>query len=129
MLIPITHQHPRNICPPHQKGHMMVLPGMESVLPDDFLFFRNQPTLVLISFCSPTKGPRMSKTGKRIGRPPKKGTLLPNSSLGSMVSSEPSSSMESSSKVVNSPASSPEPEEYSAKRRKTLSSKRYLHSN
>ena len=61
---------------------------------------------------------RFSKTGKRIGRPPKKGTLLPNSSLGSMSSS-------SEVKRPNSPPSSPEAaDEFGAKRRKTSPSKR-----
>ena len=65
----------------------------------------------------------MSKTGKRIGRPPKKG--LPNSSLGAMAS-EASSSMLDTNKT-NTPTSSPEPDEYAAKRRKTtLASKRYV---
>ena len=82
---------------------------------------------MLLIIYSPTKssGPRMSKTGKRIGRPPKKGTLIANSSLGAMAS-EASSSMLDTNKT-NTPTSSPEPDEYAAKRRKTtLASKRYV---
>ena len=58
----------------------------------------------------------MSKTGKRIGRPPKKGTLLASSSLGAMAS-EASTSIDTTK--ANTPSSSPEPEDFAAKRRKT----------
>ena len=88
---------------------------------------------MLLIIYSPTKssGPRMSKTGKRIGRPPKKGTLIANSSLGAMASEASTSIDNNTTKDRNTPSSSPEPEDFAAKRRKTglsssSSSKRYV---
>ena len=76
-------------------------------------------------------GTRFSKTGKRIGRPPKKGTLLANSSLGGMAVSAATSSVPGSNpdqavsiKRQVSPPSSPEPDDFDAKRRKTSPNKR-----
>ena len=73
----------------------------------------------------------MSKTGKRIGRPPKKGTLIANSSLGAMASEASTSIDNNTTKDRNTQSSSPEPEDFAAKRRKTglsssSSSKRYV---
>ena len=74
---------------------------------------------------SGTGGTRFSKTGKRIGRPPKKGTLLANSSLGGMaVTAASGSNPEVSIKRQVSPPSSPEPDDFEAKRRKTSPNKR-----
>ena len=77
--------------------------------------------IMLLIIYSPTKssGPRMSKTGKRIGRPPKKGTLIANSSLGAMASEASTSIDNNTTKDRNTPSSSPEPEDFAAKRRKT----------
>ena len=81
-----------------------------------------------------TGSTRFSKTGKRIGRPPKKGTQMAISSLGtgtvignmavtasatSAASSGSSSEAAVSIKRQVSPPSSPEPDDFDAKRRKT----------
>ena len=88
-----------------------------------------------------TGSTRFSKTGKRIGRPPKKGTQMAISSLGtgtvignmavtaSTAASAASTSGSSSEAAVSikrqvSPPSSPEPDDFDAKRRKTSPNKR-----
>ena len=86
-----------------------------------------------------TGSTRFSKTGKRIGRPPKKGTQMAISSLGtgtvignmavtasatSAASSGSSSEAAVSIKRQVSPPSSPEPDDFDAKRRKTSPNKR-----
>ena len=65
---------------------------------------------------------RFSKSGKRIGRPPKKGTMLANSSLGNISSTGPGPSSDVKRPV--SPPSSPENDDFGAKRRKTSPNKR-----
>ena len=87
-----------------------------------------------------TGSTRFSKTGKRIGRPPKKGTQMAISSLGTgtvignmavtaSTASAASTSGSSSEAAVSikrqvSPPSSPEPDDFDAKRRKTSPNKR-----
>ena len=83
-----------------------------------------------------TGSTRFSKTGKRIGRPPKKGTQMAISSLGTgtvignmAVTASAASSGSSSEAAVSikrqvSPPSSPEPDDFDAKRRKTSPNKR-----
>ena len=86
-----------------------------------------------------TGSTRFSKTGKRIGRPPKKGTQMAISSLGTgtvignmavTASATPAASSGSSSEAAVSikrqvsPPSSPEPDDFDAKRRKTSPNKR-----
>ena len=87
-----------------------------------------------------TGSTRFSKTGKRIGRPPKKGTQMAISSLGTgtvignmavtaSATSAASTSGSSSEAAVSikrqvSPPSSPEPDDFDAKRRKTSPNKR-----
>lgn len=71
-------------------------------------------------------GPRMSASGKRIGRPPKKGTLLATSSLGPLASSS-SNDKSNPSSARRSPASSPERDDDfsgSVKRRRKSPGKR-----
>ena len=88
-----------------------------------------------------TGSTRFSKTGKRIGRPPKKGTQMAISSLGtgtvignmavtaSATSAASTSGSSSEATAVSikrqvSPPSSPEPDDFDAKRRKTSPNKR-----
>jgi hypothetical protein len=69
----------------------------------------------------------MSKTGKRIGRPPKKGTMLANSSLGSMAPGPgEKKDFSSSDHLRRSPLSSPERDhdDFGIKRRKTSTHQR-----
>ena len=89
-----------------------------------------------------TGSARFSKTGKRIGRPPKKGTQMAFSSLGTgtvignmavtastaaSAASTSGSSSEAAAVSIKrqvSPPSSPEPDDFDAKRRKTSPNKR-----
>ena len=89
-----------------------------------------------------TGSTRFSKTGKRIGRPPKKGTQMAISSLGTgtvignmavtastaaSAASTSGSSSEAAAVSIKrqvSPPSSPEPDDFDAKRRKTSPNKR-----